>query len=64
MWFPSSSLTIDDKLEDLVAYEYMGIPYKYVMRDYRKPRPKSTFSTNIMVTQPTLISQDEPYVDT
>ena len=42
----------------------MGIPYKYVVRYYRKTIPKSASSATITITQLMLISQDEPYVDT
>ena len=64
MWLPSFALIIDDRLDNLVTQKYMGIPYKYVVSYYRQTRPKPAFSTTITITQPILISQDEPYVDT
>ena len=64
MWLPSFALIIDDRLDNLVTQKSMGIPYKYVVRYYRQTRSKSASSITITITQPMLISQDEPYVDT
>ena len=64
MWLPSFALIIDYRLDNLVTQKSMGIPYKYVLREYRINIPKYASSTTITITQPMLISQDEPYVDT
>ena len=63
MWLSPFALIIDGRLDSLVTQKYMGIPYKYVVSYYRQTRPKSPSLTTITITQPMLISQDEPYVD-
>ena len=64
MWLPSFDLILGYRLDNLVTHKYMGIPYKYVVMYYRQTRSKTASSITITITQPMLISQDEPYVDT
>ena len=64
MWFPYFALTIDDRLYNLVNYEYLGIMYKYVLREYKQSKLKSVSSTSITTTKSMLIPQDESSLDT
>ena len=64
MWFPYFALTIDDRLYNLVNYEYLGIMYKYVLREYKQSKLKSVSSTSIPTTKSMLIPQDESSLDT
>ena len=42
----------------------MCIPYSYVKREYRQPRPNSTYTTSINIPKNTLIYQDKNPTDT
>ena len=59
MWFPSFYLTVEDRVDNLVTYESMGIPYRIIKRDYKKPRHKAEKNRPLTTTNPTMISQEE-----
>ena len=58
MWFTSFTLTIEKRVEKLVCYESLDILYRYLVRYYRQPRHRSISTIYILITQPTMISQD------
>ena len=57
MWFLSFTLTVDDRIDNLVPYEPLVIPYRLVKRYYNYPKHRSATNTSINTTKPTLISQ-------
>ena len=63
MWFTSFALAIDDRVDSLVHYEWLGVPYRYPVRDYKQPRHRSASTTSIPIIQTMMISQDEASVD-
>ena len=61
MWFPSFDITADYRVDNLVTYESMGIPYRFVKKEYKKPLHKAVSNTSMTSIQPTPISQEATY---
>ena len=63
MWLTSFNLTVDNRVNNLVSYEFMVRIYSLIKRDYNKPRHMAATNTSIPTNKTTMISQEEDTID-